>query len=109
VIDRLNRELKAVCESIFQMVQKAYRCQQRLEEIALRPNPLTQEEYINLLIEFEKRELKSGWEDRVRYFEEAKAFARTVSRASNVASTTRNEDIKTWAQDLISKLRDEKI
>jgi energy-coupling factor transporter ATP-binding protein EcfA2 len=109
VITHLNEELKAVCESIFEMVQKAYRCRKRLEEIAIRPNPLTQEEYISLLIESEKRELKLGWEDRVRYLEEAKAFARTVARATNAASTTRNEDTKAWAQDLISKLRDEKI
>jgi hypothetical protein len=33
---------------------------QRLGEIALRPNPLTDVEYVKLLIENEKREAKPG-------------------------------------------------
>jgi hypothetical protein len=109
VIDRINQELEELCESIFQMIQKVQRCLKRLDEIALKPNPLTQVGYITLLIDAEKREAKLGWEDRVRYYEEAKAFAVTLARANDAASVTKESNIKEWARKLISKLKDEKI
>ncbi|KAM4551212.1 uncharacterized protein PAE49_015074 [Odontesthes bonariensis] len=40
-------------------------CLNRLQEIALRPNPLSTPEYIDLLIEEEKSEAKPGWNKRV--------------------------------------------
>ena len=55
----------------------------RLDEIALKPNPLTQVEYLELLIESEKRECKPGWKQRLRYIEEAKSQAEILSKVKD--------------------------
>lgn len=51
---------------------------QRLGEIALRPNPLTDVEYVKLLIENEKREAKPGWQTGVQMLEELKERAQII-------------------------------
>ena len=55
----------------------------RLDEIALKPNPLTRTEYLELLIESEKNEAKPGWKKRVEYYEEAKRQAEILSKAKD--------------------------
>lgn len=47
----------------------------RLDEIALKPNPLTEVDYIELLIETEKRERQAGFLDRVKALQEVKTKA----------------------------------
>lgn len=42
------------------MIKKAQQSLRRLDEIALKPNPLTQVDYLEILIESEKAEAKSG-------------------------------------------------
>ena len=44
----------------------AHQSPQNLDEIALKPNPLTQREYLKLLTEFEKSEAKPGWKKRIQ-------------------------------------------
>ena len=54
------------------------------ETTALKPSPLTQVEYIQLLIESEKEQAKEGWSDRVKYLEEAKQEAELISTMKDV-------------------------
>ena len=75
LIDNINKRITEIDDVIEQMLQQARYSLQRLQEIALKPNPMTQAEYINLLIESEKRECKLGWEDRVKGLEDAKERA----------------------------------
>ncbi|MDY6805185.1 MAG: GTPase [Cyanobacteriota bacterium] len=109
VIKSLNAELEEVCEEIFLMIQKTQKCLHRLDEIALKRNPLTQVQYIDLLIESEKREAKFGWEERVKYYKSARDFAITLLRTKDAASIERKGNIKEWAKELISKLKRDKI
>lgn len=109
VIKCLNDDLEKVCETIFQMIQQVQQCLRRLDEIALKPNPITQVEYIDQLIETEKLEAKFEWEQRVRYYQEAREFAVTLSRAQDAANVKKEADIKQWAKKLIAKLKNEKI
>ena len=48
------------------LVRKAQRCLKRIREISLNPNPVTEEGYIDMMIEAEKQDHKLGWEDRVK-------------------------------------------
>ena len=62
---------KKVCKDI----SKAQHCLERLEKIALKPNPLTELQYIDLLIKSEKNEARPGWEKRVKCYEKAREMA----------------------------------
>ena len=109
VINSLNKDLEKVCEEVFYMIQKVQKCLSRLDEIALKPNPMTQVQYIDQLIEAEKRQAKFGWEERVKYYQGARDFAITLSKTKDAASLKKEADIKEWAKKLISKLKDDKI
>ena len=49
-----------------QVPHNAHQSPQHLDEIALKPNPLTQIEYLKLLTEFEKSEAKPAWKKRIQ-------------------------------------------
>ena len=80
LIDNINERIRKTDDIIEQMLQQARYSLNRLQEIALKPNPMTQAEYIDLLIESEKRECKLGWEDRVKGLEDAKEKALLITK-----------------------------
>ena len=80
LIDNINKRITEIDDVIEQMLQQARYSLLRLQEIALKPNPMTQAEYINLLIESEKHECKLGWEDRVKGLEDAKEKALMITK-----------------------------
>ena len=80
LIDNINERIRKTDDVIEQMLQQARYSLLRLQEIALKPNPMTQAEYIDLLIESEKRECKLGWEDRVKGLEDAKEKALLITK-----------------------------
>ncbi len=59
-------------------------CLHRLDEIALKPNPLTELDYIELLIENEKREGRPGFKDRVDAYEQLKGKAKMFHEIKHV-------------------------
>ncbi|MEZ4714022.1 MAG: hypothetical protein R3A44_42960 [Caldilineaceae bacterium] len=81
MISAIENELNEVAEEVFLMIGQIHQSLQRLEEIALKPDPLSQEEYIDLQIESEKRQAKPGWKQRVAYFEEAKRQLQVIKFA----------------------------
>ncbi|MBP0036594.1 MAG: 50S ribosome-binding GTPase [Roseofilum sp. SID1] len=108
LIDALKKELQAVCEEVFRMIQRAQQSLHRLDEIALKPDPLTEVQYIDLLIASEKEECKVGWEQRVAYYQEARRCAQILSNMKSATDIEREENIKEWARKLIDKLKYEK-
>ena len=80
LIDNINERIRKTDDIIEQMLQQARYSLLRLQEIALKPNPMTQAEYIELLIKSEKRECKLGWEDRVQSLEDAKTKALMITK-----------------------------
>lgn len=55
-------------EQIIQKVKTTQHCLKRLDEIALKPNPLTEIEYIEILIKSEERDATDGYKDRVAFY-----------------------------------------
>ena len=84
MIEHLGEDLLNVHTTVMGMIVKAQQSLRRLDEIALKPNPLTQLEYLELLIESEKNEAKPGWKKRVQYYEEAKRQAEILSEVKDV-------------------------
>jgi hypothetical protein len=74
-----QRQLQEEHAKLHEMIDEAQRCLTKLDEIALKPNPLTQVEYIQLLINSEKQQAKDGWMDRVKYLETTKEQAKLLA------------------------------
>ncbi|PFX22219.1 Stonustoxin subunit alpha [Stylophora pistillata] len=86
MIAQLEDFLQDVHSRVMTMIYQAQQSLYRLDEIALKPNPLTQVQYLELLIESEKNEAKPGWRQRVEYYEEAKRQAEILSKVKDVAA-----------------------
>ncbi|XP_045906826.1 uncharacterized protein LOC123971851 [Micropterus dolomieu] len=65
LIEKLKAECDHVETEVVKLIKKSSECLNRLKEIALKPNPLSTPEYIDMLIEGEKSEAKPGWKKRV--------------------------------------------
>ena len=68
-IANIEKELDKLQEAIVGKVRGAKRSLERLQEIALKPNPLSEIEYIDLLIKAEKSEKSPGYTERIKGFE----------------------------------------
>uniref|UniRef100_A0A667ZJZ5 Septin-type G domain-containing protein n=1 Tax=Myripristis murdjan TaxID=586833 RepID=A0A667ZJZ5_9TELE len=66
LIKKLKDDYEEVQDEVVTLIKRSAKCSDRLKEIALKPNPLSIPEYIDLLIEGEKSEAKSGWKQRVQ-------------------------------------------
>lgn len=89
MIDQLEAYLVKVHTTVMGMIVKAQESLRRLDEIALKPNALTQLQYLELLNESEKNEAKPGWKQRVQYSEEAKRQAEILSKVKYVKAAER--------------------
>ena len=61
-------------------MKEARRCIERLDEIALRQNPMSKVEYINLLIESEKEQKREGFSERISILEKLRDQAELISK-----------------------------
>ncbi|XP_052232961.1 uncharacterized protein LOC127845836 [Dreissena polymorpha] len=66
VLDQMGEELNEMVDTIEDMMIVVRDCNTRLAAIALRPNPLSLVEHIDLMIENEKMTKKKGWYERVQ-------------------------------------------
>ena len=80
VIKKMKKELDTMNTAVLRKMEQARRSVQRLQEIALKPNYLTEVEYIDLIIETEKREHKPRWMDRVKALEGVRQQAEIVTQ-----------------------------
>ncbi|XP_040911714.1 uncharacterized protein si:ch73-170d6.2 isoform X1 [Toxotes jaculatrix] len=66
LIEKLRADYDHVKAEVVKFMQRSAKCLNRLKKIALKPNPLSTPEYIDMLIEGEKSEAKRGWKQRVQ-------------------------------------------
>uniref|UniRef100_A0A671US05 Fibronectin type-III domain-containing protein n=1 Tax=Sparus aurata TaxID=8175 RepID=A0A671US05_SPAAU len=64
---KLKSEYDHVQAEVMKLMESSAKCLNRLKEIALKPNPLSTPDYVDLLIEGEKSECKPGWKQRVEH------------------------------------------
>lgn len=86
IFQQLNEELACVEEKVVDLIDELSRCLRRLEEIALKPNPLSTPEYIDLLILSEKEEAKPGYMERIQSLMAMRERAMLITNVS-----TRNQ------------------
>ena len=76
---KMQDELKEMDMAVFKKIEQARQIQQRFKEIALRPDHLTEVEYIDMLIESEKQEAGPGFNQRVKALEVIRQFLSEIT------------------------------
>ncbi|XP_015282271.1 PREDICTED: uncharacterized protein LOC107123533 [Gekko japonicus] len=66
LFQELCEEYEAVEEAVFRLIEQSSQSIRRLQEIALKPNPMATPEHIDLLIQAEQQEAKPGFQDRIQ-------------------------------------------
>ena len=99
MIKQLQEHLVNMHTTVMGMIIKAQQSLCRLDKIALKPNPLTQLQYIELLIEQEKNDAKPGFEKRVQYYYEAKRQAEILSKVKDVEAAEKEIKEKALSGD----------
>ena len=61
MIAKNEDNLVALHVEVHMLIEKTHKSIERLQQIALKPNPLTEVDYLDLLIESEQQEAKYGW------------------------------------------------
>uniref|UniRef100_A0A673MCL8 AIG1-type G domain-containing protein n=1 Tax=Sinocyclocheilus rhinocerous TaxID=307959 RepID=A0A673MCL8_9TELE len=82
IFEELEKELKVVQGIVAGLIKKSQKSLERLQEIALKPNPLSTPDYIDLMIESEKQEAKPGFQDRIQSLMEVRKKAEIISKVS---------------------------
>ncbi|CAG0892011.1 unnamed protein product [Darwinula stevensoni] len=70
IIEKLKENFRIAERQVCQMIIEAHESLQKLEKIALKPNPLSALEYYDLLIESEMQQNKPGYAERVKMLQE---------------------------------------
>ncbi len=82
IFEELKNELDVVQDTVAGLIQNSQMSLKRLQEIALKPNPLSVPDYIDLMIESEKQEAKPGFKDRIQSLLEVRKKADIISKVS---------------------------
>ena len=79
IVANIQAKIRSTYDKTMRLADQARQTLEHLDEIALRPNPLSQVEYIDLLIQSEKVEGKDGYKERIQYLEAIREKAELLS------------------------------
>ncbi|CAG0904088.1 unnamed protein product, partial [Darwinula stevensoni] len=71
-LQRLIIEIQKNQVELLSLIQQAHQATNELRKIALNPDPMPMEEYINFLVDLEKKEHKEGFSMRIQQLEQVK-------------------------------------
>jgi septal ring factor EnvC (AmiA/AmiB activator) len=72
ILQGLKEEIERLKSDIFKTMEEITDCSNVLKKIALRGNPLTVMDHVQIIIENEKRDEKPGYEERIKSLQELK-------------------------------------
>jgi len=90
----LYNEFKSIQVKCLQVQEEIKRSVDRLKQIGLNSNPLSQNDYLDLLIESEKNQRKPGWQGRIKGLEDLKKIHQTIKEAYE----SKNNKIKKFSE-----------
>ncbi|XDV42518.1 hypothetical protein PO909_011163 [Leuciscus waleckii] len=82
LVDELKADYKNVQAKVVELMERSSKCLNRLKEIALKPDPLSTTDYIDMLIDGEKSEAKLGWKERVESLIDMRHKAELLAKAA---------------------------
>uniref|UniRef100_A0A3Q2W1B4 Fibronectin type-III domain-containing protein n=1 Tax=Haplochromis burtoni TaxID=8153 RepID=A0A3Q2W1B4_HAPBU len=100
LVDSLKDEYKNVQAAVVKLMERSAKCLNKLREIALKPNPLSTPEYIDMLVEGEKSEGKPGWKKRVESLRSMKEKAELMKEKRENKQRKREQHNKQHHDDL---------
>jgi energy-coupling factor transporter ATP-binding protein EcfA2 len=80
MVAKKEERLHHLQATVFSLIEQVTESIKRLDEIALKPNPLTEIEYLDLLIKSEQTEAKSGWQRRVAQYQKIRQEAELLKK-----------------------------
>ncbi|XP_064106427.1 uncharacterized protein LOC135215531 [Macrobrachium nipponense] len=83
LVKEVEEEFEAVQIKDLGMTETVRKCLKRLKEIALKPNPLSTVEYIDILIESEKSQAQPGWNARAKYLQAVRKTAEEMKKIAD--------------------------
>jgi hypothetical protein len=92
LIEHLEEDVAMLQDVIMSLIDTSSHSIARLKEIALRPDPLSTPEYIELLIKGEKSEAKEGYPARIDSLEKIKENAKIMAKVSKGQPLTSTQD-----------------
>ena len=84
VIDKMEKEMKEVYLKVGKNIREMNKHLTKLKEIALKPDYITDEGYIDLLIQSEEEEAKQGYQKRIKYLQLIRRDIKIIAAAKNV-------------------------
>ena len=75
ILKKLIEEHVFIMANNMKLIQRAKQCIKRIQQISLNPNLVTEEGYIDMMIKTEERDLKEGWEERIKSLKQLKKMA----------------------------------
>ena len=86
ILAEKKQEVEDIQAELLSLTKQVQASNEKLAEIALKPNPITETDYLEILIESEQTEMKPGWQERVTHYKglirEAEARKDKVNRRS---------------------------
>jgi hypothetical protein len=102
LIQVLQKDLDENEKAVLERVETVSNCIQRLDEIALRPNPFSTPQYIDLIIDAEQQEKRIGFKERIESLKKLRALANITNKIKNnesLLNQDRWDDVETGASD----------
>ena len=92
----LEEELFKLQQDVMIKIKHARKCQECLNEIALKPEAVTEAGYIDILIEEEKNEASEGFMKRIEVLEDLKRATKLPAQLNKMNSMPPKEFMKDW-------------
>jgi hypothetical protein len=95
LVEILEKDVEENNKIVLERVEMVTQCIKRLDEIALRPNPFSTPEYIDLIITTEQREKSVGFKKRIESLKKLRQMAIITSKVKNnesLMSLDENDD-----------------
>ena len=101
----LEEELSQMQQDVMIKIKHARKCKERLNEIAIEPETVTEAAYIDILIEAEKIEASEGFINRIKALQELKHAAELLAQLNKEDNIPPKEFMKDWWTNFRDKRR----
>ena len=96
MVAQKKKELQDLQVAVFSLIEDVTNSINRLDEIALKPNPLTEIEYLDLLIQSEEEEGKPGWQKRIKQYKKIRGEAEMLKKLPQAAKAQSKTSSSWW-------------